>query len=187
MSIYPATIRRDGDSFVVLFPDIPHAHTDGKSRGEALSHAPDALQAGIAMLMEKDMDIPTPGKPAGRKPVLAGPSRCDRVAKAQLYTALRSSGVRKAELARRVGIHKQQVERLMDIDHASRIEQLEAAFAALQMRLVVDNMLITKQGRPVARLIPERSGCASLIGSMKGRITIKGEILSTGVKWNAES
>jgi hypothetical protein len=45
--------------------------------------------------------------------------------------------VRKAELARRMGIHKQQVDRLLDIDHASRIEQLEAAFSALQMRLII--------------------------------------------------
>ena len=58
---------------------------------------------------------------------------------------------------------------------------------ALLDNLDAEGILITKHGRPVARLIPERSGCASLIGSMKGRITIKGDILSTGVKWNAES
>jgi antitoxin HicB len=59
-------------------------------------------------------------------------------AKAELYTALRSSGITKAELARRTGIHKQRVERLLDIDHASRIEQLEAAFAAPNKRLVIE-------------------------------------------------
>ena len=58
---------------------------------------------------------------------------------------------------------------------------------ALLDNLDAEGILITKHGRPVARLIPETSGCASLIGSMKGRITIKGDILSTGVKWNAES
>jgi antitoxin HicB len=59
-------------------------------------------------------------------------------AKVELYRVMKTTGVRKAELARRMGIHKQQVERLMDIDHASRIEQLEAAFAALDMRMVID-------------------------------------------------
>lgn len=58
---------------------------------------------------------------------------------------------------------------------------------ALLDNLDAEGILITKHGRPVARLIPETSGCASLIGSMKGRITIKGDILSTGVQWNAES
>ena len=28
---------------------------------------------------------------------------------------------------------------------------------------------------------------ATLIGSLKGKLTIKGDILSTGVRWNAES
>jgi hypothetical protein len=51
---------------------------------------------------------------------------------------LRSAGVRKAELARRMGTLKQQVERLLDLDHASRIEQLEASFAALRIRLTID-------------------------------------------------
>ena len=59
-------------------------------------------------------------------------------AKVQLYTALRAAGIRKAELARRMGIHKQQVERLMDIDHTSRVEQIELEFAALGMRFVID-------------------------------------------------
>ena len=45
--------------------------------------------------------------------------------------------MRRAGLARRMGIHKQEVERLFDPDHASRIEQLEAAFAALGKRLLI--------------------------------------------------
>ena len=138
MLLYPATIRRDGDTFVVLFPDLPYTHTNGKSREDALAYAPDALQLGISTLMEKGLDIPAPGKPHGRNPVLVGLPSIVAAAKVELYTAMRAAGVRKAELARRMGIHKQQVERLMDMDHASRIEQLEAAFAALRMRLVVE-------------------------------------------------
>jgi hypothetical protein len=37
-----------------------------------------------------------------------------------------------------MGIHKQQVDRLLDLDHASRIEQLEAAFRVLQMRMIIE-------------------------------------------------
>lgn len=49
-----------------------------------------------------------------------------------------------------------------------------------------DGIVITKRGKPVARLIPFASDSASLIGSLAGKIEIKGEILSTGVKWDAE-
>jgi antitoxin HicB len=135
--LYPATIRPDGDTFVVLFPDIPNTHTNGKSREDALVHAPDALQLGIFAMMEKNLDIPLPSKPR-KQDVLVGLPSVVSSAKAELYMALRASGVRKAELARRMGIHKQQVERLLDLSHASRIEQLEAAFRALQMQLVVE-------------------------------------------------
>ena len=49
-----------------------------------------------------------------------------------------------------------------------------------------DGIVITKHGKPVAKLIPFTADSASLIGSLSGKLTIKGDILSTGVKWNAE-
>ena len=48
-------------------------------------------------------------------------------------------------------------------------------------------VIITKRGQPVARLIPFESDCASLIGSMKARLKVRGNISSTGVDWDAES
>ena len=50
-----------------------------------------------------------------------------------------------------------------------------------------DGIIITKRGKPVAKVIPIRSSCAELIGSMKGKIKVKGNIFSTGLKWDAES
>lgn len=47
--------------------------------------------------------------------------------------------------------------------------------------------MITKRGKPVAKLIPIRAESASLIGSLKGKVTIKGDIWSTGTEWDAES
>ena len=49
-----------------------------------------------------------------------------------------------------------------------------------------DGIVITKRGKPVAKLIPIASDSASLIGSLKGKLRIKGNILSTGAKWDAE-
>jgi len=50
-----------------------------------------------------------------------------------------------------------------------------------------EGIVITKRGKPVARVIPVDSDCASLIGSMRGKIAIKGDILSTGERWDAQS
>jgi prevent-host-death family protein len=50
-----------------------------------------------------------------------------------------------------------------------------------------EGIVITKHGKPLARVIPASSDCAELIGSMKDKIKIHGDILSTGLKWNAQS
>ena len=50
-----------------------------------------------------------------------------------------------------------------------------------------DGLIITKHGKPVAKLVPVESGMAQYIGCMKGKIKIKGNIMSTGIKWDAES
>lgn len=54
--------------------------------------------------------------------------------------------------------------------------------------LGAEGIVIEKRGKPIAKVIPlapaDNSG---LIGSMKGSITVSGDIFSTGVKWNAES
>jgi antitoxin (DNA-binding transcriptional repressor) of toxin-antitoxin stability system len=50
-----------------------------------------------------------------------------------------------------------------------------------------DGLVVTKHGKAVARVIPADSGCAALIGSMKGKIKVTGDVFSTGIAWNAES
>jgi prevent-host-death family protein len=49
-----------------------------------------------------------------------------------------------------------------------------------------DGIVITKRGRPVAKLIPIRAASAGLIGSLKGKLEVKGDILTTGARWDAE-
>ena len=58
---------------------------------------------------------------------------------------------------------------------------------ALLDRVAADGILITKHGKPVAKLMPVHTASADLIGSFKGQIKIKGNISTTGIKWNAES
>jgi prevent-host-death family protein len=72
------------------------------------------------------------------------------------------------------------------------MKQIAAAKFKEQCLSILDNVgaegiIITKRGRPVAKLIPIGVECSSLIGSLKGRLTIKGSILTTGAKWDAES
>ena len=50
-----------------------------------------------------------------------------------------------------------------------------------------DGIVITKHGKPVAKLIPISAESGGLIGALRGKLRIRGDVLSTGLAWNAES
>ena len=50
-----------------------------------------------------------------------------------------------------------------------------------------DGLVITKHGKPVAKLVPYREAPSGLIGVLEGQLEIEGDIQSTGVSWNAQS
>jgi antitoxin HicB len=132
---YPAKLRHDDNgTILVTFPDVPEAHTFGDDREEALSRAVDALETAFLGYIEERGEIPRPS--SGRRgPLVTLPALTE--AKLALYDAMRQAKVGKAELGRRLNCHLPQVDRLLDLRHASRLDQLEAAFRALGKHLAV--------------------------------------------------
>ncbi|MBI2801027.1 MAG: type II toxin-antitoxin system HicB family antitoxin [Gammaproteobacteria bacterium] len=133
---YPVrlTAAEEG-GFVVTFPDVPEAHTQGEDRAEALLRAVDALETALSFYTEAGRDLPRASKPKRRQP-LVRPSALAGI-KLAIYQAMRDDGVKKSDLARRLGWHLQQVDRLLDIHHASRLDQAELALGSLGRRLAV--------------------------------------------------
>jgi antitoxin HicB len=58
-------------------------------------------------------------------------------AKILLWNAMLDAGLRKADLARKLNLSASVIDRLLSLTHASRIEQIETALAALGKKLVV--------------------------------------------------
>jgi prevent-host-death family protein len=48
-------------------------------------------------------------------------------------------------------------------------------------------IVITKHGKPVAKLVRIESSSANMIGALKGKLKIKGDVFSTGQRWDAQS
>ncbi len=65
--------------------------------------------------------------------------------------------------------------------------RFKAQCLSLLDRVGPEGIVITKHGKPVAKLIPIGADSETLIGSLKGKLTIKGDLLSTGLRWDAES
>jgi len=133
--MYPVMLEPDDNgTLLVTCPDLPELTTWGEDREDALQRAADAMEEALAARIANRDDIPGPsaaqGRPVPRLPPLT-------VAKVSLYRAVRTSGMTKAELGRRLGWHGPQIDRLFDLRHHSKIEQIDQAFQALGKRLVV--------------------------------------------------
>jgi antitoxin HicB len=148
----------DNDTVLVSFPDFPEAHTFGDTEDEAIAHASDALETVIDAYIKARRSLPAPSAGGGRRievPTLT-------LAKMALHQAMLSTGMTKAGLAARLQIHPPQVDRLLDIRHASRLELLEAALKATDtvMRITfsvpVPDSVRPHVGRPVKATLERR-------------------------------
>jgi antitoxin HicB len=123
--------------FVVTFPDFPFGITQGDTEEEAREMAADSLALVIESYIEQGTPLPDPSHRRGAKyraiqlPAL-------QALKVELYREFLASGLRKIDLARRLGIPKTVIDRLFDLNHQSRLDQMEAAFAALGKRFAID-------------------------------------------------
>lgn len=134
---YPAVLKPDTNNTVlVTFPDVPEAVTFGANEAEALDHAVDALETAFMAYIEDRRPIPRPSPVRRKKWVVALPVLSE--AKIALYEAMISARMRKSELARRLGVHMPQIDRLLDLSHSSKIGQIEAALRAAGKRLTIE-------------------------------------------------
>jgi len=130
---YPVKITHKDGAVVVTFPDFPGVQTFGDDEPEALARAVDALETMLMGMIEDREEIPVRVARRGRLVTLPALTE----AKIELYRQMRSAKVGKAELARRLNCHLPQIDRLLDLGHASRLDQIEQAFLALGKRLTL--------------------------------------------------
>jgi antitoxin HicB len=136
MLAYPIElVPDDNDTLRVAFPDVPEANSFGDDEEDAKRHAVDALETALAAYVMARRPIPSPSPARGRPTVT--PSLLGTL-KIELYRAMLAAGLRKADLARRLRLDPRQVDRLLDLTHESRTEQLEAALAALGKRVTIN-------------------------------------------------
>lgn len=132
---YPVTLTPDDGAVLVTFADVPEAITFGADEDEALLNAIDALETGLSFYVDARKALPAVSQPtAGQTTVRPSALEC---AKLGVYQAMTEQGIKKAELARRLGWHMPQVDRLFDLRHASKLDQIEAAANVLGKHLYV--------------------------------------------------
>lgn len=136
--IYPVTVERDEDGrYVACALDVPEAITDGATREEALREMSEALGAALAGYVSEGRVVPAPSETAiGLCLVPVAPLVAAKLA---LRAAMREEGVSNVGLAQRLGLSEGAVRRLVDPDHASRLDGVVTALSALGHSLIIED------------------------------------------------
>jgi len=134
--LYPATIDTDEGEFIVTCDDVPGVLAFGDTEAAALAEAREALGAMLLHMVANGEPIPTPSA-HGTGPLVAPHAR-DAV-KLALIAAVADAGISKSELAARLGRDEAIARRLLDPRHASRLELMEQALAALGHELLISS------------------------------------------------
>ncbi len=132
MFSYPVTLTPAGGIFLVTSPDFPDVTGAGASREEALRSAETSFSDAIARRIDRGLGLPVPSADGIRVWL---PTQT--ALKALVYQAMRRENVSRLELARRLQWQTSQVNSLLDLTHASRIDEYDAAFHALGRRISV--------------------------------------------------
>ena len=132
---YPVTLtldKKDG-GFVVTFKDVPEAITQGDTVPQALAAAKEALESALDFYFDDRRAVPAPSKPKRGQHVIELPASLS--AKVLLLNEMIAQNVRPAELARRLKTTPQEVNRLTNVRHTTRIDSIAAALQALGKQL----------------------------------------------------
>ncbi|CDG47893.1 type II toxin-antitoxin system HicB family antitoxin [Serratia symbiotica] len=130
---YPVKFEHDETGWCVSFPDIPEALTGGDTREEAIEMAQDALVTAFDFYFEDRRPVPMPS--ADGEEFIDVPASV--AAKVLLLNAMIATGTTPAQLARRLGTRPQEVNRIVTLNHATKIDTIEAALKALGKRLEI--------------------------------------------------
>jgi len=132
---YPARFKPDHENggFVVTFRDIPEAITQGEHSADAMEMAEDVLISSIELYLENKRKVPMPSISKRGERMVALPAIV--AAKVLLLNEMLTQDIGPSELARRMGTIPQNVNRLIDVRHTSKLDSVEQALRALGKRL----------------------------------------------------
>jgi len=96
----------------------------------------DALGSDLSIRLSRREEIPAPS--AVKRGQRLVPVPLWLAPKLALYLAMRDQEVSNSELARRLGLHERVIRRMLDPEHASKAEKIQAALGALGKQMTVE-------------------------------------------------
>lgn len=132
---YRVTLEKDGAGWFASIPDVPEALTSAQTIHEALTMAKDALITAMDFYFEDGRPVPPPGPIGDRDYTVDLPASL--WIKVILLNEMLAQKKRPTDLAHLLGAKRQDVQRLFDLGHPTKIDTVERTLAALGKRLVM--------------------------------------------------
>jgi antitoxin HicB len=128
--------RQENGWWLVRFPGIPEALTEGETEEEARTNARDCAISALEGYMKAGKPLPREGAEH------SGPNRTVLpslvTAKLAVYETMRTHGWSKVKLAKELGMSENSVRRLLDLRHSSHMWIIDEALAKMNTELSVD-------------------------------------------------
>ena len=138
---YGVEVRREEDGlFHAYAPAMPDAIAAGADETEAFREMGQALVAAVRGRIKFGLDLEPPppfvlgADVSSNYSIRLSP---ELAAKASVYMLWRASGMTKVALAERMKVHEKEVRRVLDPDHSTGLDRLEAVAKEFGHRLVV--------------------------------------------------
>lgn len=132
--VFPVTVQPDGiGGYIASFKDVPEALTCADTIDELKVMALDALITSIDFYIEDQRTFPSPSPAEEGDFTVELPVSV--VAKVLLLNLMVAKKVRQAELARMLGVSRQEMTRVTDLHHKTKIDTIAKAIYSLGGRL----------------------------------------------------
>lgn len=122
--------------WLVRFPELPEALTEGETEEEARANAVDCAVAALEGYVKAGRPIPPPSSPRTGFDRAVLPSLV--TAKLAVYETMRARGWPKTKLAKELGLPENSVRRLLNLRHGSHLGLVDKALAAMNAELSID-------------------------------------------------
>ena len=131
---YPATLTPNGEGgYIVTFRDVPEAITEIWDRNELKETATDCLVTAVDFYIEDHRLFPAPSKTKKDDVIIQLPISIS--AKILLLNTMVSGNIRPVDLAKKMGIKPQEVNRIIDTGHTTKIDTIAKALSVLGKNL----------------------------------------------------
>ena len=128
--------RQENGWWLVRFPGIPEALTEGETEKEARDNAIDCVLAAIEGYMKAGRPLPRQGASHSGSDRAILPSLV--IAKLAVYETMRERGWSKLKLAKELGMPENSVRRLLDLRHSSHMSAIDEALKKMNAELSID-------------------------------------------------